>query len=401
MLTGGVDTVGNLALGADTDLQDTYDAYAIMADDLRAYGINMDLGPVVDVLLNKDNLMNHVRSFGADPEAVAARGVQAVRGLQDNGVVACPKHFPGKGDTPVDSHKAAPLTGEDRPTLEKTILLPFHAAVDAGADSIMINHEIYTALDPGVVATVSAPVITDLLKKDMGFQGLVITDSITMGGVTNTMDKTEAAYLSLKAGADMILFAGDSPDSYVDSIALLKRKLDSGELSMARVDDAVLRILKVKKKYGLFHSTEPTPADQYKVKKKANLRRSREIARNTITLIKDPDKLLPLDRSRAGPHPRGHSRRVLHGSPHGNHVPHRHGPGQQVQNRGPGFPRRDLRPQVPGPRLRKSPAVVSGRRRDRDRLHPFLFLRRNHGVHQQPGARVRKTRGARDPGRSV
>ena len=299
MLTGGVDTVGNLALGASQRLEDTYDSYAIMAQDLRAYGINMDLGPVLDVLLNKDNTMNHIRSFGADPEAVAARGEQAVRGLQDNGVAACIKHYPGKGDTPVDSHHAAPVTDEDRATLEATILLPFRRAIDAGADSVMLNHEIYSALDPDVVATVSGPIISGLLKKDMGFEGLIITDSITMGGVTKTMDKVDAAYLSIKAGADMVLFAGDAPDSYEDSIARLKQEVASGGLSMERVDEAVLRILRVKNKYGLFENPGPAADEDYGELKKRNTKLSRDIARNTITVVYDPDGLLPLDRENA------------------------------------------------------------------------------------------------------
>ncbi|MFH1537373.1 MAG: glycoside hydrolase family 3 N-terminal domain-containing protein [bacterium] len=298
LVTGGVDTVGNLALGASTDVNDTYLSYAIMADDLRAYGINMDLAPVLDVLLNKDNTMNHIRSFGAGPEAVSERAVAAVKGLQDNGVVACVKHFPGKGDTPVDSHHSAPVTDEDRETLERTILAPFRAAVGAGADSVMINHEIYTALDPGVVATVSEPIITGLLKDEMGFEGLVITDSITMGGVTETMSAVGAAYLSIKAGADMVLFAGDSPKSYVDSIALIKEKIAGGELSMERVDDAVRRILRVKKKYGLFDNPAPTPADEYRERAEKNLAESRRIARNTITVVKN-NGVLPLDRDGA------------------------------------------------------------------------------------------------------
>lgn len=298
MLTGGVDTVGNMALGASPDVEDTYASYAIMADDLRAYGINMALAPVLDVLLNKDNTMNHIRSFGADPAAVAARGVRAVAGFQDNGVIACVKHYPGKGDTPVDSHKAAPLTDEDRDTLERTILAPFRAAIGAGADSVMINHEIYTALDPGVVATVSPAIITGLLKDDMKFHGLVITDSITMGGVTKTINKVDAAYLSIKAGADMILFAGTGADSYVDSIAMLKEKIQTGELDMARVDDAVMRVLRIKNKYGLFDSAPAEHPDAYMQRKKDNLKKARGIARRTITIVKN-NGALPLDAARA------------------------------------------------------------------------------------------------------
>lgn len=298
LVTGGVDTAGNLALGASADVEDTYKSYAIMADDLRAYGISMDLAPVLDVLVNKDNTMNHIRSFGADPAAVSERGVAAVKGLQENGIVACVKHYPGKGDTPIDSHKAAPVTDEDRETLEKTIFAPFRAAIDAGADSVMINHEIYEVIDPGVVATVSRQVITGLLKDDMGFEGLIITDSITMGGVSETMSPIEAAYLSIKAGADMILFAGDSPGNYIESIALIEKKIAEGELSIERVDEAVTRILKIKKKYGLFDNPVPTPASEYRAKAKKNLAESRRIARNTITVVKD-NGALPLDASNA------------------------------------------------------------------------------------------------------
>ncbi|MEW6202706.1 MAG: glycoside hydrolase family 3 protein [bacterium] len=297
MLNGGVDTVGNLALGASPEVEDTYLSYSIMADDLRAFGVNMALAPVLDLLLNKNNPMNHIRSFGADPEAVSARARRAVMGFQNNGIVACIKHFPGKGNNAVDSHKFTPVTTEDRSILERTILAPFRAAIDAGADSVMLNHEIYTALDPDQVATLSGKIITDLLKGEMGFDGLVITDSITMGGVSVSAD--EASYLSIKAGADMILFAGDSPEAYIKAIAKVKGKIASGELSMERVDDAVLRILRVKHKYGLFENPQSAPADKYKIQKKKNYETSREIARRTITMVKN-NGVLPLDRARAG-----------------------------------------------------------------------------------------------------
>ncbi|MEW5944875.1 MAG: glycoside hydrolase family 3 N-terminal domain-containing protein [bacterium] len=294
VLTGGVDTVGNLALGASPFLEDTYVSYSIMADDLRAYGLNVALAPVLDVLLNKDNPMNHIRSFGADPAEVSARGREAVRGFQDNGVIACAKHFPGKGDTPVDSHVSAPVTGEDRGTLDRTILPPFRAAVEAGVDSIMLNHEVYTALDPDNVATVSEPIIAGLLKGEMGFAGIVITDSITMGGMTGTLKHDEAAYLAIRAGADMVLYARDAPELLAAAVAKVREKLAGGELNMERVDDAVTRILRVKAKYGLFDGPRGVSAEEYGAMKRANLSASRSVALNTITVVRDTG-VLPLN----------------------------------------------------------------------------------------------------------
>lgn len=294
MLTGGVDTVGNLALGASVNPEDTYASYKIMAQDLRAYGINMALAPVLDLLLNKDNPMNHVRSFGESPELAAKLAPSAVKGFQENGILACAKHFPGKGGTAVDSHKSAPVNTEDIKFFREKILSPFHAAVKAGADSVMIGHEIYTAVDTEHVATVSHKIITDLLKNEMGFQGIVITDSITMGGVSESMKSDEASYLSIKAGADMILFAGDSTDAVTKAIARIKRAIEKGELNISRVDDAVRRVLNVKIKYGLFSEMKTPSKEEYKKQKEENYKTSVSIARKTVTLVKNDKTIIPI-----------------------------------------------------------------------------------------------------------
>lgn len=294
MLTGGVDTVGNLALGASGNPEDTYASYKIMAQDLRAYRINMALAPVLDLLLNKDNPMNHVRSFGESSELAAKLALSAIRGFQENGILACAKHFPGKGGTDVDSHKSAPVNTEDIKFFREKILSPFNAAVKAGVDSVMLGHEIYTAVDSDHVATVSRKIIADLLKKEMGFQGIVITDSITMGGMSESMKSDEASYLSIKAGADMILFAGDSTDAVTKAIARIKLALEKGELDISRVDDAVRRILNVKIKYGLFSEIKTPSKEEYKKLKAENYKTSVAIARKTITLVKNDKNIIPL-----------------------------------------------------------------------------------------------------------
>lgn len=294
MLTGGVDTVGNLALGASGDPKDTYLSYKIMADDLKAYGINMALAPVLDLLLNKGNTMNHIRSFGEFPELASKLAPQAVKGFQENGIVACAKHFPGKGETEVDSHKFAPQNKSDLRFIREKILAPFRSAVKAGVDSIMTGHELYPALDPDHVSTISYKIITELLKKEMEFEGIVITDSITMGGVSEFHSSDEAAVLAIKAGADMILFAGDSPSAFQKAIQKIKMAIQDGSLSLERIDDAVKRILKVKLKYGLFDNKSATPKDVYAKQKKENYALSLKIARKTITLLKNDKNILPL-----------------------------------------------------------------------------------------------------------
>lgn len=294
MLTGGVDTVGNLALGASGDPKDTYLSYKIMADDLKAYGISMALAPVLDLLLNKDNPMNHLRSFGEFPEHVSKLAPQAVRGFQKNGIIACAKHFPGMGATEVDSHKSAPKIKSSLAFIRKKTLTPFREAIKAGADSIMIGHGVFLELDPDHVATVSSKIISGLLKKEMKFEGIVITDSITMGGVSEFHSSEEASVLALKAGADMILFAGDSPSSYKKAIQNVKTAVQNGSLSVERIDDAVRRILKVKLKYGLFDNKPATPKDVYTKQKKENYELSLNIARKTITLLKNDKNILPL-----------------------------------------------------------------------------------------------------------
>jgi len=289
ILTGGVDTVGNLALGASPYIRDTYESYRIMAEDLRAYGINMALAPVLDILLNKDNPMNHLRSFGADVQRVTARAVAATRGYQDHGIIANLKHFPGKGETDVDSHKAAPVNHVDT----ELILEPFRAAIETGADSVMIGHEYYPSIDPDNVSTVSRKIITGILKEELGFEGLVLTDSITMGGVG--LDSAEASMLSLRAGADMVLFAGPGPSEYRDAIDRVKRAVEEGELTTERVDDAISRILAVKIKYGLFRQPWHTPAGEYRDNKKENLSTSRRIASHTVSVLKNENGIVPLD----------------------------------------------------------------------------------------------------------
>ncbi len=294
MLTGGVDTAGNLALGASGNPEDTYASYKIMAQDLRAYGINMALAPVLDLLLNKDNPMNHVRSFGESPELAAKLAPSAVRGFQENGILACAKHFPGMGATDVDSHKSAPRIAESIKFMREKILAPFDAAVKAGLDSVMIGHGIFTVLDNDHVATVSQKIITDFLKKEMGFKGIVITDSITMGGVSESIKSDEASYLSIKAGADMILFAGDSTDAVTKAIARVKIAIEKGELDISRVEDAVRRVLNIKIKHGLFSEMKTPSKEEYKKQKEENYKASVAIARKTVTLVKNEKNIIPL-----------------------------------------------------------------------------------------------------------
>ena len=187
MTEGATELPGNMALGAGRDPEGSYRAAQLTAKELRAVGIQMNLAPVLDVNVNPENPVIGVRSYGESPRLVSKLGAAAIRGSQKNGVIATAKHFPGHGDTDVDSHLGLPVIDKSRAELEKTEFVPFRRAIREGIDAIMTAHIHIPALDdtPELPATLSKPILTGLLRKEMGFQGLIITDSMTMSGVAD------------------------------------------------------------------------------------------------------------------------------------------------------------------------------------------------------------------------
>lgn len=233
---------GAAVLGALDDLALTHDVGRAVGAELRAVGVTLDLGPVADVNTNPDNPVIGTRSFGSDPDLVARHVAAWTSGLQEAGVAACVKHFPGHGDTAVDSHLALPTVHADRETLATRELVPFAAAVAAGAASVMTSHLVVPSLDPGVPATFSRPVL-DLLRDRIGFTGVVVSDALDMAGASADRGIPEAAVLALAAGVDLLCLGSDHPAASVREVqSAIVSAVQEGRLPLARLEDAVTRV---------------------------------------------------------------------------------------------------------------------------------------------------------------
>jgi len=238
---------GNLGLGAIDDVELTRAVARDLGLELAHAGITLDYAPDTDVNSNPDNPIIGVRAFGAEPGLVARHGAAWIGGLQESGVAACAKHFPGHGDTAVDSHHAVPVIDRSRERLAEVELVPFRAAIAAGVQSIMTGHLLVPAYDPELPATLSRRILTGLLREELGFQGLIVTDGIEMQGVRRMYGLAGATVRALAAGADAICVGGDHADEHTagrlrDAIIAAVR---SGELSEERLRDAAARVRKL------------------------------------------------------------------------------------------------------------------------------------------------------------
>lgn len=249
---------GAMALAATGDPHWTQRAHTIMGTELASLGITLNFAPCVDVNCNPANPIIGARSFGADAHAVRNHGVAALLGLQAGGIGACVKHFPGHGDTDQDSHHELPTVSKDRGALDQIELAPFRAAVEAGVDAVMTAHIVFPTLDetPGRPATLSWPILTGLLREEMGFDGVVFTDSMAMQAVANRFGVGEAAVMAIEAGADVILACG-SFEAHIETVEGLLHAVQSGRLSEERIDESVERIFELKARYGRLPQRQP------------------------------------------------------------------------------------------------------------------------------------------------
>jgi beta-N-acetylhexosaminidase len=249
---------GAMALAAAGDPHWTQQAHKIMGSELASLGITLNFAPCLDVNSNPSNPIIGARSFGADVGTVRGHGVAAVLGLQAGGVGACAKHFPGHGDTDKDSHIDLPSVARSRRELEMVELAPFRAAVEVGVDAVMTAHVTFPALDPrpAMPATLSEPILTDLLRDEMGFDGVIFTDSMAMHAVAQRFGVGEAAVMSIQAGADVVLACGPF-ENHVASCEALLQAVESGRLSEARIDESLERIFELKARYGRLPQREP------------------------------------------------------------------------------------------------------------------------------------------------
>ena len=292
-LGGATDFPSLMAVGATGDARLAYEMGRVTAVEARAVGIHVPFAPVLDVNNNPDNPIINVRSFGEDPAQVSALGVAFVRGIQENGGIATGKHFPGHGDTEVDSHMALPLITHDRARMDSIELRPFQAAIDAGMGAVMTAHISVPGLANGdrAPSTLNAAILTKLLREDMSFDGLVFTDAMDMSAIARQHSAEEAAVLAVEAGADVLLMP-PSPARAVDGITAA---VESGRISETRIDESVRRLLETKESIGLQVNRKVRLEElQASVGVPAHTEIANEVAERSITLLSNGGDLLPL-----------------------------------------------------------------------------------------------------------
>ncbi|MFC3342289.1 glycoside hydrolase family 3 protein [Paenibacillus abyssi] len=249
---GAVHFPKNRAIGASGDESLAYESGRITAEESLAMGVNFNYSPVVDINNNPLNPVIGTHSFGADMDTVSRLGNAVIRGYQESGLIATAKHFPGHGDTHVDSHEDLPVLNFDRERLESFELVPFQRAIDEGVDAIMVGHIAVPALDPSLTpASLSYPLVTELLREKMNFKGLIVTDGLSMKGITNKYSMEEACVRSILAGTDILLA---TTNTYEQAASLLNAVMDAvkdGTIAESRIDESVERILFAKIKYRL------------------------------------------------------------------------------------------------------------------------------------------------------
>lgn len=309
--------VGNMALGATGETENARIMAQVHGEELSLLGIRADFAPVVDINNNAANPVIGVRSFSDDPQTVAAFGCAYLSGLHDTGTMAALKHFPGHGNTDTDSHTGLPLINSTYEELKHFELIPFQAAIDAGADLVMTAHiqypriekETYTSTSTGeqiyLPATMSRTIMTDILRGDMGFEGVAVADALDMAAISENFTMEDTIRLTIGAGLDMLILPAVTNtnlfrqlDTWTDTAVALVEK---GEISEERINESVRRILRLKQKYGVLEQTDFTVTEEQiaaarsGIGSKAHLDKEREIAEKALTLLKNENSAFPLE----------------------------------------------------------------------------------------------------------
>jgi beta-N-acetylhexosaminidase len=296
-LGGATNFPSLMAVGAAGDEDLAYEMGRITAIEARAVGIHAPFAPVLDVNNNPDNPIINVRSFGEDPVEVSRMGIAFMEGIQDNGAIATGKHFPGHGDTDTDSHLALPVIRHDRARMDSVELRPFKEAIDAGIGGIMTAHISVPSLNGGIrePSTLSPMVLTNVLREEMGFDGIIFTDAMDMSAIARLHSPEDAAVRALEAGADVILMPPDVERAVNGVVAAVQ----SGRLTEDRVDASVRRVLAAKARLGL--DRERLVALERVgelVGTPEHVAVADDIARKSITILKNGSDLLPLNGTR-------------------------------------------------------------------------------------------------------
>lgn len=282
-----------MAFGAARSEALVASAAGITARELRALGLHMNMAPDLDVNNNPANPVIGVRSYGEDPALVARLGAAAIRAMQASGVLATAKHFPGHGDTSQDSHVTLPVVPHGRARLEKVELVPFRAAIRVGVGAVMTAHVVFKALDADRPATLSPAVLT-FLRSDLGFSGLIATDSMGMRAITDRYPRGEAAVLAVQAGADLILALGPL-DGQREALAAVRRAIAAGQLGADRIAASAEGVLGVKRRLRLVERRlVPLDEVEARVGIPAHQAVADHVADAAATLVRDPGNIIPL-----------------------------------------------------------------------------------------------------------
>jgi beta-glucosidase-like glycosyl hydrolase len=282
-----------MAFGAAGDDALAREAGRIIGTEARAIGVHVNFAPVADVNNNARNPVINTRSFGEDPQRVAALAVAYARGLREGGALATVKHFPGHGDTDVDSHLGLPVITHPRERLDAMELVPFRAAIADSVDALMTGHIELPAFDatPGTPATLSRPTVTGFLRNELKYEGLVYTDAMDMDAVSKMMTPGEGAVRAVQAGNDFVLHSPNDAEAFT----AVKAAIEAGEIDRAQVDQSVLRILRAKARLGLHRSrVVDLNAVTAKVGGRAHQAVADQVSQRAITLIKDERGHVPL-----------------------------------------------------------------------------------------------------------
>lgn len=292
---------GNMALGATNDLSLSQVAGHITGKELRALGINMNMAPSLDVNNNAKNPIIGVRSFGQDPQKTAEMAIAHLQGYQEGKVLTVVKHFPGHGDTTLDSHIDVPTVPHEMTRLEQVELVPFKKAIAKGVDAVMSAHITFPAIDDrkGLPGTLSPKVLTGLLRERLGYDGVIMTDDMEMGAIVENFGSDDATLQAVKAGADIILVAHDWTRQK-KSIEALKQAVQKGEISEKRIDQSVRRILKLKAERLGEQAIirQPIPDLKRGVQEAGspqNRKQAQKVADHAVTLVRDNAQQLPLN----------------------------------------------------------------------------------------------------------
>lgn len=315
----GTNFPGNMAIGATKNEQSSYDTGSVIGKELNSLGINVNFAPSVDVNNNPLNPVIGLRSFSSNPDLVAKLGVKMIEGIQSNGVAAAAKHFPGHGDTATDSHYGLPKVDKSLEELKKVELKPFQAAIDNGVDMIMTAHiqfpqiekDTYTSIKDGqeiqIPATLSDDILTGLLREDMNFDGVIITDALNMAAIAENFGEVETVKMAFEAGVDIALMPtilrskADVPKlrAIVDGV---KEAVESGEISEEKINESATRVVKLKIDRGVMNVANDNKTVEEKIANaksivgsKENRDVERRVSAEAITVVKNEENILPLN----------------------------------------------------------------------------------------------------------